>query len=231
MEPYRVPEDEPADRQAIEEILREASVNLRLSSDPSRFKRPPDPGAPAPDAPAPGPPAAEPRAAAGPASPVRSAAGADLRPRIKYEVIERRPESWVDPSRTQWIELTRARIVAAVMGVVVGLLWVRVFLGQSDVAAAPADRAYAEASARMALMVTSQRVDEFMHEFHRTPSSLQELGPPGSELISYERVSYDRYRLTAPSPSGPLVLDSIRSRRDFLARTLDVLRGSEDGNR
>ena len=46
---------------------------------------------------------------------------------------------------------------------------------------------------------------------------------PGSPLIGYERLSDNRYRLTAPSASGPIVFDSMRPTRDFLARSLDIL--------
>jgi hypothetical protein len=122
------------------------------------------------------------------------------------------------------------RVAAAVAVVSMAvLLWVSFPSGPPFLEAPPPKAAYQEASARYALWITARRIDRYAIEHRALPSSLAELetspGTPAPELIGYERVSADAYRLTAPGPVAPIRLDDDEARRPPSPATRDALRG------
>src|SRR5207249_4095455 len=112
-----------------------------------------------------------------------------------------------------------AVLTAMALGVVAVVLLLRMLAVQTYVPMRPADPVLAEAGTRWIMVLTSERIDDFRRTYHRTPAGLGEVGFPPPEMIGYERLSDKRYRLTASCPSGPLVLDSMRPREDFLGRS------------
>ena len=126
--------------------------------------------------------------------------------------------------------LVALRVAAAMaLASVAVFLWVAFPSGPPFLEAPPLRAAYLEASARYALWVTARRVDGYASEHHALPSSLVELetspGTPAPDLIAYERVSADGYRLTAPGPEAPIRLDDGEARRPPSRATRDALRG------
>ena len=205
MEPARSPEEDAQEQpqEALEDILREAGELLRKSPQYAALTTDAPPAPATPDLQAPG--------------LTNAAPGV-----VKYDIdhLRRRVEAVRAPEPA--FEFTRTRIAAMVLGVVMALLWARLLLFGTYTPPA-VDPAYAEASMRFAVVLTSKRVDDFRRQYHRTPSALSEIGRVPAP-IGYERVSFDRYRLTGPSPHGPLVFDSMGSRTDFLGRSLETLR-------
>ncbi len=113
-----------------------------------------------------------------------------------------------------------------VLGAITAVVWLIVLNSGNPGAAQAVDPAYEQASVRWAIVLTSQRIEDFRRQFHRAPSGLAELGLPGPALISYERVADDRYRLSAPTTTGPVVFDSMRSRESFAGHSLELLTAS-----
>ena len=142
---------------------------------------------------------------------------------VKYEVDQRRRYVGTAATRPAF-RLTPLRITTMALAVIGLLSWARLMMIGTDTLPPPVDSTYAEASMRWAMVLTSKRVDEFRRVNHHAPRTLSEIGALPTPLIGYERVSDDRYRLTGPTPNGPLVLDSIGSRYDFLGKSLETLR-------
>jgi len=215
MQPVRSPNPDP--QEELGDILREATLELR-----TRGRDTPATGTGVkPLAGSEAPPVVGAGAAA--VSPSPAAASPSPAAAIRYPMEERWREDREPMPERPRLELTSRAVVALSLGAVVAFLWLRLFAGQTSVAAPPADPIRLESSTRWAMALTSQRIDNFRREYNRTPTHLTELGYPSSELISYERISANRYRLSAPSPSGPIVFDSMRSRTDFLGRSLEIL--------
>jgi hypothetical protein len=143
---------------------------------------------------------------------------------IKFEAEEFHLAEPSDTRPRPIFVVTPSMYVALVLGVLVAFLWLRLPAGLPLVPEPQLPAAYTDASIRWGLLLTSQRVDDFYRQNGRMPWGFQEIGAWGSDLISYERVSDDRYRLTAPGANGPLTLDSERSRAEFLGNSLDALR-------
>ncbi len=209
MEPARSPKGNAQENSPeLDAIIREANRGLPSTRKPQLAATPP--------------PVAPPRAK----QPARREASAADVAGVKYEIDRRR--RFVGPTSLQGsgFEWTPLRITALALGAVAALLWVRL-LAFGDTASAPTfDPAYSEASMRWAIVLTSRRVDDFRRANQRTPNAFSEIGELPSPLISYERVSVDRYRLTGATSNGPLVLDSMGSPSDFLGNSLETLRAS-----
>ena len=142
---------------------------------------------------------------------------------INYADRPEKDGGWREPR--PGLTLTPPWITVIVLGVIVLALYARLFLAPTAVAQETQQQtAHTIAGIRLAVLLTSERIDEFQLRYHRTPSDLGELGMPGPPMIGYERLSDSRYRLTAPSSSGPLVFDSMHSKDGFIARSLDILR-------
>jgi hypothetical protein len=207
MEPARSPKKTPEQESlgVLDDIVREATSQLRAS----------------PRQPRPSEPYVEEARASGAALSSAHARAASA----KFD-IEERQRQFARTFRKPTFEFTPSRITALVLALVGAILWLRLLLSGTYGSAPPVDAAYAEASMRWALVLTSKRVDEFRRVYHRAPSTLSEIGRLPTELIGYERISVDRYRLTGPTPNGPLVLDSMGSRDGFLGRSLETLHES-----
>src|SRR5262249_51772222 len=119
--------------------------------------------------------------------------------------------------------LTPIRVTAIALGALNVLLWMHYFASDTG-PAPPPDAAYTEASMRWAMVLTSERIDDFRRVNHRTPTSLAEIGRPVPAMVAYERIAEDRYRLTGPTSHGPLVFDSMSSRSEFQGTSLETLR-------
>ena len=128
------------------------------------------------------------------------------------------------------LEMRPITIVVIALGLIDTLLWLGFFSGQMQPPDPVLDTRYAVASARWSVTLTRQRIDEFVLEHRRLPADLDELGYPGSDLVDYERISYVRYQLTAPSPDGPVTFDSIRPRDDANGRGGSGSQESGGGN-
>src|SRR5262249_42163135 len=130
------------------------------------------------------------------------------RPRaIRYEFDQNRLDA-SDTLRTGF-RVTPAQLTAMLLGV--GTLAARcwVVLTASAPGRAVYDATYTDASARYAIAVTSRRIEAFRREYHHVPNALEEVGRPLSNVIGYQRITLDRYRLTVPTASGTLAYDSI----------------------
>jgi hypothetical protein len=207
MEPERTPDVDPRDE--LNEILREGRLTLRGAADSDAPSAPEDPARPR---------IVLPRAVA-----EFSSGRARSGPEVRYILDDR--DTATLGARAPEFKLAPLEIFAIGLGAVVTLLWLSMLAAPAFTAPAPDDDSYLEASARWALVLTSQRVEAFRRANERMPGGLEELGYPTSEQITFEPISDARYRLTAPSPSGPLVLDSMNSRNEFLGSSLERLRG------
>jgi hypothetical protein len=221
MEPAR---QAPKDRaqEELEDILREAETFRRRKK-----------GAPADPGPLEPPPAeAEPAVVLEPWG--VQPAGAKPIPEIRYEAEQiRLAERAADalPPREKF-KVTPQLVAQAVLAVGVALVWLRALTTPASRPPEPLDPAYADASARWAMMVVSQRVDQFQVVYSRPPARLAEVGVPSSDSVGYARISADEYRLAGPGPRGRLVLNSIDPRPAFLGRSLETLgRAAVPGSR
>jgi hypothetical protein len=106
-------------------------------------------------------------------------------------------------------------LVAGVLGIVSVFGWLWFLSGLTRPQDPAIDTKYLDASAQWSVRIMSQRIEAYWRETGRLPDGLGELGPLGSELIGYERISPVRYRLTAPSPDGPLTFDSTHPEADM----------------
>lgn len=122
-----------------------------------------------------------------------------------------------------WIRFTPRLIVAAALGVAAVVLWVRLLSGMADVVAPPIDPVYEQASLRFAVAITSERINSFARVYGRTPAILGEVGEQPFERIAYERISNERYRLTASGSTGPITYDSLMPLDNFLGRSREML--------
>lgn len=200
MEPFAQPSDKSS--QELEDILREVAAG--------RPVRAPLPAAPPSGTDAP------------PATGV-TAPGADLAivPRlpkaaseIRYDVESRLQES--GHSTPSGIRLTSAGVMAAVLGLVAVAVWGWLIIGWTAAPATSFAATYTDASERWAIGLTSGRIEQFRREFHDTPNTLEPIGRPVSDLITYKRMSRDRYVLSMPTANGALTYDSIRPLQGFL---------------
>lgn len=200
MSPLEQPiDDTPED---LDDILREARSSLRpKSAEPARLKLVEVPPSP------------EKRDPAAVSRPTKSPSN------VNFEVDARRSEvkSVIGPV----YRVTPLGAIAALLGLITVVTWTWVLTDRSPNQAV--DTAYADASARRALAVTSGRIEAFRREFHRMPSALEEIGRPVSDLVTYEQMSADRYRLSIPTPNGTLTYDSLQPLRVFLGRTDETL--------
>ena len=234
MEPLREsdPESQPESSEVVGDILRQAMAGLRDTTDGhDLFLNNLDPGQAAPRDPD--------RARA-----VRRVPGAipggdrdgvlvlndGHSPAIVLPLhAPSRSRSPQSPVMYSQLKFTPAGITALVLGLIVGVVSLSSLSGQMEPSSPVLDPVYAEASARWCVVIASERIDAFQREFDHLPNQLSELGYPGSEVVGYERVSESRYRLTAPSPSGPVTYDSMRSRSNFMGNSLQTLQAAKAG--
>ena len=201
-----VPSPRPEDRsqEALDDILREAARDLRLvppvpaRGPASGMHANPQPSAPPVDV-DPGPPLLGP-------DPVRLILS-------ELEPPPSQPRSDVQEHRGPPLRLLA--LVSIVLGIVNLFGWPWFLSGLTRPQDPALDTKYLDASAQWSVRITSQRVEAFWRENGHLPGGLGELGPLGSELIGYERVSPVRYRITAPSPDGPLTFDSTHPEADM----------------
>jgi len=216
MEPAQ--DDRDAAKRELDDILREADeFRRRIRHEPGRAVGDPETaGVP-------------PRLEVVPGGAARDSGASRVRIVYEGEALRLvRPE----PAPNHRAKVLAGLRIGGAVGLVVLALWVwaRFPSGPPMLEARPPGPAYVEASARYALWVTAQRVDRYASEHHALPSSLAELetspGTPAPELIGYERVSADAYRLIAPGPEAPIRLDDIDARRPPSRATRDALRGN-----
>ena len=209
MDPVRSAEEVPQDSEeqpqaSIEDIMRDATLMLRLTPAEPRWDESQD----------------KPTAGGGDEVPE----GIDPPPEpVKIKYYKNVPQTRPALLNFSFVP-TPMRITAIILGIAVFILLLRLIGTPGHASVVAEDSPHTLAGIRWAMVLTGERVDEFRRTYHRTPADLGELGQPGPPLIGYERLSEDRYRLTAPSSRGPLVLDSMRPREQFLARSLDILR-------
>lgn len=197
MEPERNPLDPQLNE--LDGILREAFNQVRRSRGPAAAHRDPVPPSPSEERPA----AAE--------------------PSVRFEAEHRRridtPRA-LDRFRIVW---SPALTTAVVMGSLAAILWLPVLTGAWSSRAAPLDPAYENASLRVAMALTAERIDDFAKAHHGAPATLAETGNQPWDGFRYDRIANDRYRLTAASSAGPIVLDSMLPRDRFLGRSRETL--------
>ena len=188
--------------ETLADILREAEAGLRITPPPTTAPAPSDDAA---------------------VTPTRS------RPplQIRYEVDTRR----LDTSDSIRVRITPERVIAMVLGLVTVAAWASIIVDWSAARTTSFDGAYMNASARWAVAITSRRIETFQREFHHTPNTLEEIGRPISDLIGYERISQDRYRVRIPTANGTLAYDSIQPLQDFLGQSGETLGLSTRGSR
>ena len=188
MEPARSPEEEPQEQpqETLEDILREANELLHKSPQQAGSGPAPPPGPPELTVHGP----AQGGAAQGPTQAPRTAAPS-ASAGVKYEADQRRRNVEVPRAAEPAFRLTPARITALALGTLAALAWGRLLLFGTYTPPV-IDPTYAEASMRWALVLTSKRVEDFRLRYHRTPSTLSEIGHVPAP-IGYERVSFDRY--------------------------------------
>jgi hypothetical protein len=122
-----------------------------------------------------------------------------------------------------------ARSIAAMaLGIVALYLWVTSPGGLDAFRPGRLPGSYLEASSRWAMVLTAERIDQFMLEKSRLPNDLDELGPHTTDLITYERTSPTEYRLQAPGERRALELTPRTDRQAFLGSSVDILRLGPD---
>lgn len=211
MEPFAQPSDKSS--QELDEILREVAAGRTL--------RPPRPAAP--------PPSTEAPPSNGVTVPCADLAIVPRPPKaasdIRYDVETRLHE--VRNSTPSGIRLTSAGVMAAVLGLVTVAVWGWLILGWTAAPTMSFAATYTDASERWAIGLTSGRIEKFRREFHHTPDTFEPIGRSISDLISYKRISRDRYVLSMPTANGALTYDSIRPLQGFLGQSGKTLGLSE----
>jgi hypothetical protein len=138
------------------------------------------------------------------------------------------PEPVAAPSKSG-LRLTPAVAAATALGVLVIFLWVRAVHNWFAPVGPPTEPVEAEASLRMAIAITSGRVDDFIRNYRRLPTSLTEIGQQPWDAISLEPVEGLRYRLVAAGPQTPIIYDSMLPREEFLGKSRELLRAGAAG--
>jgi len=158
---------------------------------------------------------------------VRALPGLDDDDSVRFELIDKQLS---DPGEQKFktFQLPMHGVLVLMLGIGAVAMWALSPNGAGFLKPAPLPASYLDASARWAMVLTAERIDRFRQEKQRLPEDLAELGPLGSELISYERLSDGQYRVQAPGTDRPLSLGAATPREVFAAQSIDILRVGPD---
>lgn len=132
--------------------------------------------------------------------------------------------------RIEAFRLTSRHALAIALGVTVTCMWALLPEGMQWGRPQWLNPVYAEASSYWALMLTAERIDRFATEHGRRPASLAELSGNLPDLVTYEAVGDDDYRLRAPGQYSVIAVDSRTPRAGILRSSVNVLRAAPTGS-